>query len=109
MFISSLTCRKSNFQNNKIDTINKISRSACDSLGFYFIKKIIITRYHLASHGICLNYGGTDMLCENISFCLTTFHDVREAKLMNHLINLIQQNTLILAVRKRIFVTQWDI
>ena len=42
-FISSLICRKNNFQNNKNNMLNNLLRSACDSLGFHFIDNSSIT------------------------------------------------------------------
>ena len=62
IFISSLICRKNNFQNNKANTINNLLRSACDSLGFHFIDNSSIARNHLVGDGIHLNYAGTEVL-----------------------------------------------
>ena len=73
IFISSLICRKNNFQNNKVSMINKLLRRACDSLGFHFIYNSSIARNHLAGDGIHLNYAGTEVLLENIAFCLNNF------------------------------------
>ena len=73
IFISSLMCKKNNFQNNKVNTINNLLRSACDSLGFYFIDNSSIARKHLAGDGIHLNYAGTEVLLKNIAFCLNNF------------------------------------
>ena len=73
IFLSSLICRKNNFQNNKVHTINNLLRSACDSLGFHFIDDSSIARNHFAGYGIHLNYGGTEVLLENIAFCLNNF------------------------------------
>ena len=73
IFISSLICRKNNFQNNKVNTINNLLRSACDSLGFHFTDNSSIARNHLAGDGIHLNYAGTEVLLENIAFCLNNF------------------------------------
>ena len=73
IFLSSLICRKNNFQNNKVHTINNLLRSACDSLGFHFIDDSSIARNHFAGYGIHLNYGGTEVLLEYIAFCLNNF------------------------------------
>ena len=73
IFISSLICRKNNFQNNKVNTMNNLLTSACDSLGFHFIGNSSIARNHLAGHGIHLNYAGTEVLLENIALCLKNF------------------------------------
>ena len=73
VFISSLICRKSNFQNNNVNMINNILRSVCDSLGFYFIDNSSIARNHLPGDGIHLNYADTEVLLENIPFCLNNF------------------------------------
>ena len=48
IFISSLICRKNKFKNNKGTIINKLLRSACDSLGFNFLGN---SSNHLASDG----------------------------------------------------------
>ena len=68
-----MVCRKNNFQNNKDNTINNLLKSACDSLGFYFIDNSRIARNHLDGDGIHLNYAGTEVLLENIAFCLNNF------------------------------------
>ena len=73
VFISSLICRKSNFQNNNVNMINNLLRSVCDSLGFYFIDNSSIARNHLPGDGIHLNYADTEVLLENIPFCLNNF------------------------------------
>ena len=73
IFISSLICRKNNFQNNKVNAINILLRSACDSLEFHFIDNSSIARNHLADDGMHLNYSGTGVLLENIAFCLNNF------------------------------------
>ena len=73
IFISSLICGKNNFQNNKVNRINNLLRSACDSLGFHFIDNSSIARNHLAGDGIHLNYAGTEVLLENIAFYLNNF------------------------------------
>ena len=73
IFISSLICRKNKFQNNKVHTINNLLRSACDLLGFHFIDNSSIARIHLAGDGIHLNYASTEVLLENIAFCLNNF------------------------------------
>ena len=73
IFISSLTCRKNNFQNSKVHTINNLLRSACDLLRFHFIDNSSIARNHLAGDGIHLNNSGTEVLLENIAFCLNNF------------------------------------
>ena len=73
IFISSLTCRKNTFQNNKVNTKNNLLRSACDSLEFHFIENSSIARNHLVGHGIHLNYAATEVLLENIAFCLNNF------------------------------------
>ena len=73
IFISSLICRKNNFQNNKVHTINNLLRSACDLLGFHFIDNSSIARNHLAGDGIHLNYAGTKVLLKNRAFCLNNF------------------------------------
>ena len=72
-FISSLICKKNNFQNNKVNMINNLLRSACDSLGFHFIDNSSTARNHLAGDGIQLNYHGTEVLLENIAFCVNNF------------------------------------
>ena len=58
IFISSLTCRKNTFQNNKVNTTNNLLRSARDSLEFHFIDNSSIARNHLPGDGIHLNYAG---------------------------------------------------
>ena len=68
IFISSLICRKNNFQNNKVNTIDNLLRNACGSLGFNFIENSSIARNHLAGDGIHLNYAGTEDILENIYF-----------------------------------------
>ena len=73
IFISSLICRKKNFQNNKVNTINNLLRSACDSIVFHFNDNNSIARKHLADGGINLTYAGTEVLLENIAFCLNNF------------------------------------
>ena len=73
IFISSLICRKNNFQNNKVHTINNLLRSTCHSLGFHFIDNSSTARKHLAGDRIHLNYAGTETLSENIAFCLNNF------------------------------------
>ena len=52
IFMSSLICWKSNFQNNKVHTINNLLRSGCNSLGFHFIDNSSIARNHLTGDGI---------------------------------------------------------
>ena len=73
IFISSLICKKNNFQNNKVHTINNLSRSACNSLRFHFIDNSSIARNHLAGGGTHLNYTSTEAVSENIAFCLNNF------------------------------------
>ena len=73
IIISSLICRKNNFQKNKVNTIKNVLRSACDSLGFHFIDNSSIARNCVAGDGIHLNYAGTEVLLENIVFCLNNF------------------------------------
>ena len=73
IFISSLICRKNKFQNNKVNTINNLLRSASDSLGFHFIDSSSIARNHLVGDGIHLNYPGSEILLKNIAFCLNNF------------------------------------
>ena len=46
IFISSLISRKNNLQNNKINIIDTLLRSARDSLGFRFIDNSSIARNH---------------------------------------------------------------
>ena len=53
--------------------INNALRSACDSLGFHFIDNSGIARNYLASDGIHLNYASTEVLLEEIAFCLSDF------------------------------------
>ena len=53
--------------------INNLLRSACDSLGFHFIDNSSTARNHLAGDGIQLNYHGTEVLLENIAFCVNNF------------------------------------
>ena len=53
--------------------INNALRSACDSLGFHFIDNSSIARNYLASDGIHLNYASTEVLLEEIAFCLSNF------------------------------------
>ena len=53
--------------------INDLLRSACDSLGFHFIGNSSITGDHEAGDGIHLNYADTEVLLENIAFCLNNF------------------------------------
>ena len=62
IFISSFKCRKNNFQNNRVNAINNLLRSARDSLGFHFIDNSSIARDHLAGDGINLNYTGAEIL-----------------------------------------------
>ena len=73
IFISSLICKKNNYQNNKVNTINNLLRSARDSMRFHFIDNSSIARKHLADDGIILTYAGTEVLLENITFCLNNF------------------------------------
>ena len=73
IFISSLICRNKNFQNNKVNTINNLLRSACDSIVFHFNDNNSIARKHLADDGINLTYAGTEVLLKNIAFCLNNF------------------------------------
>ena len=80
IFPSSLICRKNNFQNNKVNTINNLLRSACDSLGFHFVDNSSITRNDLAGDKIHLNYAGTEVLLENIALCLNNFLWNNESK-----------------------------
>ena len=73
IFISSLICRKNNLQNNKVNAINILLRSACDSLEFHFMDNSSTARNHLADDWMHLNYSGTGVLLENIAFCLNNF------------------------------------
>ena len=40
---------------------------------FHFIDNSSIARKHLADDGIILTYAGTEVLLENITFCLNNF------------------------------------
>ena len=60
--------------------INNLLRSACDSLGFHFINNSSIVRNHLAGDGIHLNYAGTEVLLENIAFCVNNFLGTKASK-----------------------------
>ena len=59
--ISSLRCRKNNFQNNKVNMINNFLRSVCDSLGLYFIGDSSLAPNHFPGDGIHLNYASTEL------------------------------------------------
>ena len=52
ILISSLISRKNNLQNNKINIIDTLFRSARDSLGFRFIDNSSIARNHEAGDAI---------------------------------------------------------
>ena len=90
IFMFNLICRKNNFQNNKVNTKNKLLRSGRDSLGFHIIGNNSIARNHLAGDGIHFNYAGTEVLLENIAFCLKISYEIRQAKKLNHLISIFQ-------------------
>ena len=68
--------------------INNLLRSACDSLGFNFIDNSSIACNHLARDGI--HYASTEVLLESIAFCLSIFCEIRQAKILNHLIYIFQ-------------------
>ena len=70
IFISILVWKNNNFQNNKVDTVNNLLRSEPDSLRFHFIDNSSISHNHLAGDGIHLNNAGTEVLLENMAFCL---------------------------------------
>ena len=55
-------CRKNNFQNNKVNMINNVLRSACDSLRFHFVDNSSIVRNQLAGDEI---YFMTFKLCRH--------------------------------------------
>ena len=68
ILMASLICRKNNFQNNKVNTINNLLRIACDLLGFHFIDKSSKARYNLAGDRRHSNYAGAEVLLESIVF-----------------------------------------
>ena len=88
--MSSLICRKNDFQSNKVNTINNLLRSTCDLLGFHFIDNSSKARYHLAGDRIHLNYAGAEVLLEKKVFVSTISCEMRQAKIMNHLIDIFQ-------------------
>ena len=72
IFISGLIYRKLTFRAIKLPQSITL-RDACDSLRFCFNDISSIARNHLASDEIPLSIGSTDVLCENIVFCLNNF------------------------------------
>ena len=46
-------CKKNNFQNNKVNMINNVLRSAFDSLRFHFVDNNSIARNQFAGDEIC--------------------------------------------------------
>ena len=73
IFLSSVICRKNNFQNNKVNMTNNLLKNACDLLGFHFNDNSTIARNQLPDDQIHLNYASTEVLLENIAFCLNNF------------------------------------
>ena len=68
--ISSIKCRKNNFQNTKVNVINDFLMSGCYSLVFRFVGNSSLAHVHLPGDRIYLNYDGTESVFGNIAFCL---------------------------------------